>query len=62
MSYSSEDLSKLDDQYLGLEGRCNDVISSYLEKEFANPRAKEFVRHGLCRRFETYDAMHRESI
>ena len=50
MSYSEEDLAKLLDQYLGLEGRCNDVISSYLEREFANDRAKEFVQHGLCRR------------
>ena len=26
------------------------MISSYLGREFANERAKEFVRHGLCRR------------
>ena len=50
MSYSEEDLEKLEEQYLGLEGRCNDVITSYLEREFTNERAKEFVCHGLCRR------------
>ena len=50
MSYSEEDLEKLAEQYSGLEGRCNDVISSYLEREFTNDRAKEFIHHGLCRR------------
>ena len=50
MTYSDEDLAALEDRYLGLEGRCNHVISSYLAREFANERAREFVRHGLCRR------------
>ena len=50
MSYSDEDLEQLEEQYVGLEGRCNDVISRYLEREFTHERANEFVRHGLCRR------------
>ena len=50
MSYSDEDLEQLEGQYVGLEGRCNDVISRYLEREFIHERANEFVRHGLCRR------------
>ena len=50
MSYSEEDLEKLEVQFAGLEGRCNNVILSYLEREFTNERAKEFVCHGLCRR------------
>ena len=50
MSFTDKDLAMLEDRYLGLEGRCNDVISSYLAKEFANQRAREFVQHGLCRR------------
>ena len=50
MSYSEEGLQGLEEQFLGLQGRCNDLISSYLEMDFKNDRAKEFVRHGLCRR------------
>ena len=50
MSYSDEDLEQLEEQYVGLEGRCNDLISRYLEREFTNARAEEFVHHGLCRR------------
>lgn len=50
MSYSDEALAMLENRYLGLEGRCNNVISSYLAREFANERAREFVQHGLCRR------------
>lgn len=50
MNYSDEDLQQLEKQYVGLEGRCNDLISRYLEREFTNERAKEFIRHGLCRR------------
>ena len=38
------------EQYMGLEGRCNNVILNYLKKEFTNERANEFVCHGLCRR------------
>ena len=50
MSYSEQGLQRLEDQFLGLQGRCNDLISDYLKKEFTNEKAKEFVRHGLCRR------------
>lgn len=50
VSYSDEDLDHLEQQYVGLQGRCNDLISKYLEREFTNERAKEFIRHGLCRR------------
>ena len=50
MSYSEERLQGLEDQILGLQGSRNDLISSYLEREFTNEKAKEFVRCGLCRR------------
>lgn len=50
MSYSEEVLRELDDQFLGLQGRCNDLITSYLQREFRSDKATEFVRHGLCRR------------
>ena len=50
MSYSEDGLQGLEDQFLGLEGRCNDLISSYLNRAFKNDRAKEFVSYGLCRR------------
>ena len=50
MSYSEESLQGLEDQILGLQGSCNDLNSSYLEREFTNEKAKEFVRCGLCRR------------
>lgn len=50
MSYSEEELQQLEDQFLGLQGKCNDLCSLYLEREFRNERAKEFVCHGLCRR------------
>ncbi|MCY3788289.1 MAG: hypothetical protein OXH63_05820, partial [Gemmatimonadetes bacterium] len=50
MSYSEEGLQVLEDQFLGLQGKCNDLCSQYLQKEFRNDKAKEFVCHGLCRR------------
>ena len=50
MSYSEEELQGLEEQFLGLQGKCNDLCSSYLEREFRNDQAKEFVCHGLCRR------------
>ena len=50
MSYSDEGLQGLEDEFVGLQGNCNDLIAEYLEKEFTNEKAKEFVRHGLCRR------------
>ncbi len=52
MRYSGEDLEKLYEGYLGLEGRCGDVMSSYLNTEFTNNNAQEFVNHGFCRRLE----------
>ena len=50
MSYSREALKGLEDGFLGLEGKCNDLNSSYLMREFSNERAQEFARHGFCRR------------
>ena len=50
MSYSDEELQDLEDEFAGLQGRCNDLIAEYLEKEFTNEKANGFVRHGLCRR------------
>ena len=50
MSYSEEELQVLEDQFLGLQGKCNDLCSRYLEREFRNDKAREFVCHGLCRR------------
>ena len=50
MSYSEEDLDRLEEQFAGLEGRCNELICDYLERAFTNERANEFVHHGLCRR------------
>lgn len=50
MTYSEEALENLMDRFMGLEGRCNNIVISYLEKEFTNERAREFVCHGLCRR------------
>ena len=50
MGYSEAALRELEEQLLGLQGNCNELISSYLEREFQNNKAAEFVRHGLCRR------------
>lgn len=52
MSHSEEALEQLQKEYVALQGRCSDVISNYLEREFTNERAQEFVRHGLCRRLQ----------
>ena len=50
MSYSKKDLQWLEDQSRELQRQCNDLCSRYLKKEFRNDTAREFVRHGLCRR------------
>lgn len=38
MSYSREALKGLEDGFLGLEGKCNDLDSSYVMREFSNER------------------------
>ena len=50
MSYSDEGWHDLEDEFVGMQGRCNDLIAEYMEKEFTNEKVKGFVRHGLCRR------------
>lgn len=52
MSYSEETLQDIENQFVGLQGQCNDLILSYMEKEFNDDKAREFVRHGLCRRLQ----------
>ena len=50
MIYSEKQLQELFDRSDGLQRQCNDVCEEYLQKNFTDPRAREFVRHGLCRR------------
>ena len=50
MIYSNESRQELWDQFVGLEGKCNKLITEYSEKEFRNEEAKNYVQHGLCRR------------
>ena len=50
MNYSAKDLKRLKYQSRGVQRQCNDLCTRYLKKEFRSDKAKEFVRHGLCRR------------
>ena len=52
MSYSEEDLCRLYQKYLKINKKENDLISSFVLKEFNNPKAQEYARHGFCRRIQ----------
>ena len=50
MIYSDEGMRELSDQFVGIQGKCNKLITEYSEKEFRNEKAKNYVQYGLCRR------------
>lgn len=50
MIYSDESMQELWDQFVGLQGKCNKLITEYSEKEFGNEKAKNYVQYGFCRR------------
>ena len=50
MSYSEEYLCRLYEKYMEINKKGTDLISSFVLKEFKNPKAQEYARHGFCRR------------
>ena len=51
--YSDKQLEDLQEKLQSVEGRTDSLILEYMAHSFASQKAREFARHGFCRRIQT---------
>lgn len=53
MFFPEEDLEKLQDEYLAVAGKYQQLLMAYVKRDYKDCRACEYARHGFSRRLKT---------